>query len=426
MAVTLWNPERQKQRNGLPPTGTAKELAKRTAIERFFGRVLVFFRLQRPPVFGWSAVEIRVALTYAAVWVIASAAWQDCRPDLLCSPRRVLAHVGRGGRMQRLHHGRLARMEERRYGETNLQTAVMSPALGAAISAQYALSFQLLRQLSGGEECEIWLARSEGDLCVVRISPRWRSLTQLGWVHALLLATRPLLPVVIAPLMATNGSTLFLHKGHPVALFPYVDGHFLDREDPAQRRAAAQLLAQLHRAMLTVSVPDTPPRRHLREAPPGPRMEDAAPLQDPELDAWHAALLRQPVALTCGPIHGDYYRRNVLVSGSVITAILDWDDAHPDFLMQEVAWSAWEFSKTTSGDDWHSERAHAFVQAYRAAGGPCTGEEYTMLLPFIRWRLREEVRYNLAAAAVGERWDPEYVDKEVRAFQQLRGQTFAV
>jgi hypothetical protein len=99
VAVTLWNPERQKQCDGLPPTGTAKELAKRTASERFFGRVLVFFRLQRPPVFGWSAVEIRVALTYAAVWVIASAAWQACRPDLLCSPRRVLAHVGRGGRM---------------------------------------------------------------------------------------------------------------------------------------------------------------------------------------------------------------------------------------------------------------------------------------------------------------------------------------
>jgi hypothetical protein len=31
-------------------------------------------QLQRPPVFGWSAVETRLALTYAAVWVIALAA----------------------------------------------------------------------------------------------------------------------------------------------------------------------------------------------------------------------------------------------------------------------------------------------------------------------------------------------------------------
>jgi transposase len=65
VAVIPWNPKRQKKRDGLPPTWTAAELGKRTSIERFFGRVLVFFRVQRPPVFGWSAVETRVALTYA-------------------------------------------------------------------------------------------------------------------------------------------------------------------------------------------------------------------------------------------------------------------------------------------------------------------------------------------------------------------------
>src|SRR5262245_16920603 len=95
-AVIPWNAKRQKRRDGLPPTWTAEELGKRTSIERFFGRVLVFFRLQRPPVFGWSAVEMRVALTYAAVWVIALAAWQAGRPDLIRSPRLVLAHVWEG------------------------------------------------------------------------------------------------------------------------------------------------------------------------------------------------------------------------------------------------------------------------------------------------------------------------------------------
>ena len=96
-AVIPWNPKRQKQRDGLPPTWTAEELGKRTSIERFFGRVLIFFRLQRPPVFGWSAVETRVAMTYAAVWVIAIAAWQAARPDFIRSPRLVLAHVWEGG-----------------------------------------------------------------------------------------------------------------------------------------------------------------------------------------------------------------------------------------------------------------------------------------------------------------------------------------
>jgi hypothetical protein len=92
--VSPWNPKRQKQQDGLPPTWTAAELGKRTSIERFFGRV------QRPPVFGWSAVEVRVALTYAAVWVIALAAWQAGRPDLIRSPWLVLAHVWEGGKYE--------------------------------------------------------------------------------------------------------------------------------------------------------------------------------------------------------------------------------------------------------------------------------------------------------------------------------------
>jgi Ser/Thr protein kinase RdoA (MazF antagonist) len=302
----------------------------------------------------------------------------------------------------------------------------MSPELQAAISAQYALPFRVLRQLSGGEECEIWLVVCADGRRVVRISPRWRSLAQLEWAHTLMQATKAVLSVVNAPLKTTNGSALWLHKERPVALFPYVKGRFLDREDPAQRRAAAELLGQLHRAMQAVPVPDMPLRRHLQEALPGPRMEDPAALRDPELDAWNAALLQPPITLTSGPIHGDYYCRNLLATEGTITAILDWDDAHPDFLMQEVAWSAWEFSKTISGDDWHLERAHAFVEAYRAAGGPCKEEEYTAMLPFIRWRLREEVRYNLSAAAAGERWDLEYADSEVRAFERLRGQTFTL
>jgi Ser/Thr protein kinase RdoA (MazF antagonist) len=317
-------------------------------------------------------------------------------------------------------------MDERYHGTANLPPEGMTLALHAAIIAHYALSFEVLRPLSGGEECEIWLVRSHQGQCVVRISPRWRSLARLGWVHTLLLALQPVLPVVIAPLKAPNGSTLLVYQEHPVVLFPYVDGHPVDREDPAQREAAAWVLAQLHRAMLSVSVPDAAFVWHLREASLASGSSGSAALRDAELESWHAALVQRSGLLTCGLIHGDYYRRNLLVSRGAITAVLDWDDAHLDFLMQEVAWSAWEFGKTASGDDWHPERARAFVETYRAAGGPCQTDEYSLLIPFIRWRLREEVRYNLAAAAAGERWDPEYVDAEVHAFQRLHGQSFTI
>ena len=106
-------------------------------------------------------------------------------------------------------------------------------------------------------------------------------------------------------------------------------------------------------------------------------------------------------------------------------AVLDWDNAHPDFLMQEVAWSTWEFCKTADDDDWYPERVDAFLQAYREAGGPCKMEEYSSFVSFIRWRLREEVRYNLTMEANGEFWEPEYVEVTLQAFRHLRNVTFA-
>lgn len=96
VAVVPWNPQRQKNRSCLPPTWTAQELGKRSAIECFFGRVFLFFRLQRPPLCGWSAIASQVALTYTATIVVALAAQQASRPDLIRSPKRVLAHLWEG------------------------------------------------------------------------------------------------------------------------------------------------------------------------------------------------------------------------------------------------------------------------------------------------------------------------------------------
>ena len=99
VAVVPWNPKRQHNRSCLPPTWTAAEVGKRTSIECFFGRVFSLFgrfRLQRPPLAGWSAITTRVMLTYAATLVVGLAAQHAGRPDLIRSPKRVLAHTWEG------------------------------------------------------------------------------------------------------------------------------------------------------------------------------------------------------------------------------------------------------------------------------------------------------------------------------------------
>ncbi len=96
VAVIPWNPKRQKNRSCLPPTWTKEELGKRSGIERFFGRVFLFFHLQRPPLFGWSTLVRQVALTYTATIIVALAAQRAGRSDLIRSPKRVLAHTWEG------------------------------------------------------------------------------------------------------------------------------------------------------------------------------------------------------------------------------------------------------------------------------------------------------------------------------------------
>ncbi len=95
-AIIPFNPKATKDLSCLPPTWTKEEVGKRSSIERFFGRALLFFRLQRPPLSGWSAVTCQVALTYTAVIVVALVAHDAGRPDLIRSPARVLAHCWEG------------------------------------------------------------------------------------------------------------------------------------------------------------------------------------------------------------------------------------------------------------------------------------------------------------------------------------------
>jgi hypothetical protein len=70
------SPKRQKNRSCLPPTWTKEELDKRSSIERFFSRVFLFFRLQRPPYSGWLTIVRQVSVTYTTSIVVALAAWQ--------------------------------------------------------------------------------------------------------------------------------------------------------------------------------------------------------------------------------------------------------------------------------------------------------------------------------------------------------------
>lgn len=271
------------------------------------------------------------------------------------------------------------------------------------------------QRLTGGEECTVWHLDTTRGRLVLRLSPTWRTLEELRWVHEITCFVATRVGEAVAPLVALDGTTLFLHEGWPAALFPFVPGERLDREDAKLRDGAARLLARLHHATMLW------PRRRERPISASHAIRDADPqiLPDAELDVWYATHYK-PRSFITAPIHGDYYRGNLLCADRRIVGVIDWDESRIASFIDEVAWSAWEFGKTASGDDVDDARARAFLAAYGEAGGPWRPDDIDLVAPLIRWRLREEIARSRAAEARGESWDQDYREQELRAFERLR------
>lgn len=95
--LSLGIPNAQRNRSCLPPTWTKEELGKRSGTLRF-GWLACFsssicngLPSQAGPL---SLGKLR--LPYTATVIVALAAQQAGRPDLIRSPKRVLAHVWEG------------------------------------------------------------------------------------------------------------------------------------------------------------------------------------------------------------------------------------------------------------------------------------------------------------------------------------------
>ena len=300
-------------------------------------------------------------------------------------------------------------------------TDLLPDALMAHIESAYAVRLGTASCITRGIESDAWRVETERGPVALLLYPAWRTFEELSWVHLLIVGVDRTVPEAVAPLAARDGATLFRHEDRLVALFPFVRGDILDRENPLLRVEAARLLARIHLAML--AIPDLGPRPASGlDAPQAwMRPPDPPELIDPNLDRTIEDLAAKDNLLT-GPIHGDYYRGNVFTRDRRIVAVIDWTEARHDWLIKELAWCKWEFAKTRSSDDWHEDRARAYLDAYAAEGGPVPRDEYPLVTLFVRHRLREEIRLYHAALNRGlDWWNKEYFESEVRAFEVLRG-----
>jgi Ser/Thr protein kinase RdoA (MazF antagonist) len=268
------------------------------------------------------------------------------------------------------------------------------------------------RVLGLGDECAVWRTEDPAGYAV-RVNPVRRSAADLEWVYRVAARFAETVPEAVVPLRAADGRAVAVWEGRPVTVWPWIAGDQLDREQRWSRRAAAGLLARLHGAAAAIA-PEGPRPEPVRRCE---RCRHWGDLRDPELDAalevWKRRTRSVPV-----PLHGDFYRRNLMCADGAITGLLDWDELRVDLPERELAWAVWELSKTGAGDRLAVARARDFLDAYVSEARRAVDRR--VIVPLIREGLRVEICRDRTGRGTGL-GDDAYTAAEVRAFGLLRG-----
>jgi len=288
-----------------------------------------------------------------------------------------------------------------------------------AVEGRYGLShLRASGRLQGGYENDLLRVRSGEHSLVVRIEVGAAKPESVRWEHELVADLALRLPEVVAPLLALDGSSFFLHGGRAVSVLPYVDGRPAERD--LDWKVAAEMLGRLHAEAATLKAerrPGHPPLTGRDWSCPDVSGAPAAIRERArELGAALRRCRSEADSLPLGPIHGDYHRGNVLVRDGRVVGLVDWGEAHVDSFAYELANGVWEFCVDKARDDFDRARGRAFVGAYRRAGGVVPEEHDPLLVPLIRCRRALEVRTALLDPREDD-WD--YQLHNLRSLQHL-------
>lgn len=340
----------------------------------------------------------------------------------------------------------------------NQATPVKRLPLVETIQARYGLEpITQVSPLSGGEWKTLWRLDGAQRTYVASISHPTTTVESIAYEHRLLHYLHAQLPPVPAPLLANDGSSYFLDEGRIVSLFPLMPGSMADGEHV--QLSAARFLATFHQ--VGQRFPDQSPRPGVPPwyawdwcAAEWPLIEEAlaSPLtttsrigqrfwqaagdwasqirerkeqiqaERTHFQQWLAELAHVTPLLTSGLVHDDYHDNNLLVEGEQVTALLDWDGCHPDWLLLDLSNAVWEFCHDDEAHTLDTAAAQAFLQAYGQAGGPVTAQEVDLIIPLIRCRRMIEVIWSLRGMATGSAWDesPDYLVHNLIALENLQ------
>jgi Ser/Thr protein kinase RdoA (MazF antagonist) len=294
-------------------------------------------------------------------------------------------------------------------------------ALIDELRARYRLDVRSVEPMTGGYDvwADSWRVDTDPGALVVRVD-RSVLLPTAAWLADVVQRAAAAGVPCWGPLRTADREVAVAMADATITVRPFVDGVRLDRDDPAQVTAAGSTLGLLHAALSGWQLERPEPSRWAARFWSG--AQDPPTLQDPDRDAWHAALGgRHGQRLARGVVHGDFWAGNVLWAVGRVVGVIDWSESRVDLLARELAWSTWEFGHTESSRELDIERARAFLAGYQAVMGRWESGLAKVLIPLMRLELRRNARYSRSDPG-----DVEYNTALQREFVRLRDQSAAV
>ena len=242
---------------------------------------------------------------------------------------------------------------------------------------------QSVRLITNGINNLTQLIETTSGNYVVRTYGRDRSLEHIRYELSVLTALRQKnLPFEIPAPIPTRTGELFASLADTiVTISPYVPGSMPQNETLEQAYGAGQALAELVEALADIEVKVTsqivpyPPLDEFERwarVPVNPdKLIQALPLSEREQKQIIAILenLRgiTPSLYQTLPrqiIHRDYDQSNILMTGNVVTGILDFEFCGPDFRILDLAYalSQWPSGLWNTGKEWSA--IDAFGKGY--------------------------------------------------------------
>jgi aminoglycoside phosphotransferase (APT) family kinase protein len=281
--------------------------------------------------------------------------------------------------------------------------AELSPALAPVVSTALGVdaAIENLRALTGGASRSTWafdaITPEERRALILRIGPPddvHASMELEARVQAVAAATGTPVPHV---LVADNSAAAL---GNPFLICEEVEGETIARridrqlEKAGGQTARSELLSQCAQALAAIHRADADD--------PELATQDQLAEWRSRLDAmgdttatfewafrWLAA--NRPAPSPPHLVHGDYRMGNLIVDGSGLAAVLDWELVHVGEVYEDLAWfciRAWRFGAPADRAAGGLSSVEDFLCGYEQAGGTAVERaafHWWLVLATLRW-----------------------------------------